>query len=162
MRKLAFILLAICGWLLVTLAIGWLAPVGAAELMDATTQGLMQAGAMFPGAQVTASPLHPTLVELAQDHAAWQAEREQLGHQGFCGRFTIIQQNIGLSAAEICAESWPEQAGDSMTAVGWEMFKCWRQSPGHWRVAAQKHRYWGGAMRQGRNGIWYATIIVAD
>ena len=105
---------------------------------------------------------HPLLMELASDHACHQAQTGRQGHQGFSQRAATIARKLGLSAAEICAESWPEQRNDSMLALGWEMFKCWRQSPGHWSVASRQHKYWGGAMRLSPNGIWYATIIVAD
>lgn len=42
---------------------------------------------------------------------------------------------------------------------GAEMFKCWKQSPGHWRTAKTRHEYFGAGMAKGSNGIWYACII---
>lgn len=133
------------------------------EPITTTAQGLIEAGKRFPGAKVCNSQPHPFLMQLATQHAKYMASVHQGGHQAFNQRFQqIISAGVGHSAAEICAESWQWQANSSMFDLGMEMFKCWRQSPGHWRTASGQHRYFGADMAQGRNGIWYACIIVAD
>lgn len=125
-------------------------------------EGLIAAGKTYPGAQVCDSEENEALMIMAQTHAAYMARVCQQGHQGFQERFDGIRAATGLSAAEICAESWPWQTEEPPEALGREMFKCWAQSPGHWRVAAASHRFYGAGMAKGRNGIWYACILVAD
>lgn len=126
-------------------------------------EGLVAAGLRFPGAQVCQSQLHPLFVQLAQQGARMQAAQGACGHPGFNGRFQqAVASGLCNSASEISAESWPWQARSSMYELGWEMFKCWRQSPGHWRTASTRHRYFGASMAQGRNGTWYGCIIVGD
>lgn len=133
----------------------------------ATTEsnsGLIAAGKAFPGAHCFDGPQHPLLQQQAQKAADYQARVCQQGHQVFMREtFRLVSQQLGLGAAEICAESWPWQSKLPYDQLGKEMFRCWRNwSPGHWRVAAKKHRYWGAAMSKGRNGIWYCAITVAD
>jgi hypothetical protein len=130
--------------------------------MSPTTQGLVDAGKKYPGAHVCESQPHPLLMKLASEQAQYQAQHQTQGHQGFPARCQKIQQAGMGSAAEICAESWPWQRDESMFNLGTEMFQCWRQSSGHWAVACRKHKWFGAEMAQGQNGIWYATIIVAD
>lgn len=123
---------------------------------------LESAGKAFPGAMVCESERHELLQTLADEHATYMARTCRQGHQRFDSRFQRIRRELNMSAAEICAESWRRQADLPLEQVGHEMFKCWRQSPGHWRTASRKHRFWGGSMAKGRNGIWYSCIIVAD
>ena len=112
---------------------------------------------------VCQSEMHPFLMQLASEHANYMARIGVQGHQEFDSRFQkIIQAGVGRTAAEICAESWDWQVSESMYALGWEMFKCWSQSPGHWSVASKKHIYFGAAMAKGSNGVWYSCIIVAN
>jgi hypothetical protein len=130
--------------------------------ISATSKGLIEAGKVYPGANVCKSEMHPFLMKLAKDQANYQASICVQGHQNFSSRFSAVQQ-AGLGhAAEICAESWPWQVNDSMLDLGYEMFKCWRQSPGHWSVASKQHRYFGADIAKGKNGIWYACIIVSN
>lgn len=125
--------------------------------------GLIASGNKYPGANVCKSEPNAILMAMAERHAKYQASICKQGHQNFDKRCAELRQTFGnFEYAEICAESWPKQANQSMEALGWEMFKCWRQSPGHWSVACKRHRYFGASMAQGRNGIWYACIIVAD
>lgn len=127
-----------------------------------TALGLIEGGGKYPGANVCKSKPHPLLMELAAKQANYQASICVQGHQNFMERFNAVQQ-AGLGhATEICAESWPWQTNDSMNDLGWEMFKCWSQSPGHWSVACKQHKYFGADMAKGRNGVYYACIIVAD
>lgn len=123
---------------------------------------LIQAGSAFPGAHVCESEPHDLLMRLAREHSQYQAERQTQGHQGFQQRFETIYRELGLYAAEICAETWDRQEFDKPLEIGTEMFRCWKGSPGHWRVASERHRWFGASVARGMNGIWYATIIVAD
>lgn len=123
-------------------------------------QGLADAG--FPGAMVCQSPPHPLLMELAAKHAMHMARVRLQSHRGFGARFAQLRKEGLGDAAEICAQSWARQADDTMQQLGYEMFKCWKQSPGHWTVASRTHKYWGGGIARGRNGIVYACILVVD
>ncbi len=133
-----------------------------ASPVSPTAQGLIDAGKKYPEAHVCQSQPHPLLMELASEQARYQAQHQTQGHEGFPVRCQKIEQAGLESAAEICAESWSWQRDESMLNLGTEMFKCWRQSSGHWAVACRKHKWFGAEMAEGRNGIWYATIIVAD
>lgn len=131
--------------------------------LSETATGLIEAGKVYPGAHVCESEIHPALMEMATRHAKYQAAHRQQGHQLFDARVAELRRTMKNSAfAEICAESWKEQKNDSKRALGDEMFKCWRQSPGHWSVACKKHQYYGADMAMDSNGVWYACIIVAD
>ena len=124
---------------------------------------LIEAGQQYRGAHVCESEQSPLLMQLAQEHATYMAKHKQLGHQYFNKRFNQIYEATKLSAAEIAAESWDRQASDPLSEIGTEMFKCWRSSRGHWKVANKKHKYFGAAMEQSnKNGIWYACIITAN
>lgn len=130
---------------------------------NAAAQGLIQAGRAYTGAHVCESKQHPGLMRLAWNHARFQANIQCQGHQNWNGRQVEARRLLGnLAFAEICAESWEWQTKDTMYNLGMEMFKCWRKSPGHWRVASKKHRFFGVGMAMGQNGIWYSCIIVGD
>lgn len=138
-------------------------PSEAAQTPPTPWLGLFHAALKFPGAMVQWSEPNAFLEQLAKEHANYMASVCVQGHQGWDSRSArVMQSGLGSTAAEIAAESWEWQRNDSMNDLGWEMFKCWRQSSGHWECASRQHRYWGGWMAQGRNGIWYADIIVAD
>jgi len=96
------------------------------------------------------------------EHADYMARVCRQGHQNFQHRFDQVQRELGMTATEICAESWPWQAQDTPQDLAREMYKCWRQSRGHWAVASRKHTYAGGYLSQGRNGVWYACLLVSD
>jgi len=137
-------------------------PVGPYGLTE-TQLGLIEAGKNFVGAHVCESTLHPSLMMMATRHALYQAAHKQQGHQLFDSRVAELRKTVNsTSFAEIAAESWKEQKSDSKRALGDEMFKCWRQSSGHWSVASKKHTFFGGDMAMDSNGVWYACIIVAD
>jgi len=125
-------------------------------------EGLRQAGLKYPGAHVCESERSELLDKLAQGHSEYQARVDVQGHQGFDRRYAKIRDTLHMGAAEICAESWDWQRNCTPLELGQEMFKCWRQSPGHWSVASRKHRFAGYGMAVGRRGVWYATILVAD
>lgn len=125
--------------------------------------GLIEAGKVFAGAHVCESEQNSILMEMATRHARYQADHNSQGHQLFQIRVEELYHTLGqYKYAEIAAESWPWQAEASMLELGNEMFKCWRQSPGHWGVASKKHKYFGADMCKGSKGLWYACILVAD
>jgi uncharacterized protein YkwD len=128
-----------------------------------TMQGLIDGGTKFLGANVQKSQTNPILMEAAAKHAQYQADHRTQGHQLWDRRYRELQAKMpGLGFAEIAAESWDWQRDNTMEQLGYEMFKCWKYSSGHWSVASKQHKYWGGSMAKGRNGIWYACVIVAD
>jgi hypothetical protein len=126
--------------------------------------GLIQAGVLYDGANVCFSTPHHLMMKLATEHAVSMAASHHQSHNGFDQRYALMQKEITdcISFAEICAESWSWQADDSMEDLGKEMFKCWEQSEGHWKIASVKHKYFGCDMKRGSNNIWYACIIVGD
>lgn len=125
-------------------------------------EGLIWAGQHFPGAQVCQSQWSPRLAQLATWGAYTCAVQGHGGHPTFNQAFQIMSQEGYRNASEINAESWPWQANAAAKDLGWEMFKCWRQSSGHWRTAGTRHRFYGAGMARSARGIWYATILVSD
>jgi hypothetical protein len=125
--------------------------------------GLIEAGKAFAGAHVCESEQQPLLMAMAARHAQYQALHNQQGHQLFQVRVEELYSTLGRYVySEIAAESWPWETEASMLELGTGMFKSWVQSPGHWRVASKKHKYFGGDMSKGSKGLWYACILVAD
>lgn len=125
--------------------------------------GLIEAGKIFAGAHVCESEQHPILMEMAARHAKYQADHNQQGHQLFQLRVEELYSTLGqYKYAEIAAESWVWQVEATMLELGTEMFKSWRQSPGHWGIASKKHKYFGADIAKGSKGIWYACILTAD
>jgi len=137
--------------------------VSAPQVLSVEMQGLIDGGNAYVGAKVQNSTPHPVLIAAATAAAEDQARRCLQGHHDWDRRFRKLQVELpGMTPAEICAESWYDQRNDSPAELGYEMFKCWHWSPGHWNVAKRQHTYWGGSMAKGQNGIWYSCIIVAD
>ena len=125
--------------------------------------GLIISGNKYPGANVCKSEPNAVLMAMAERHAKYQASICVQGHQNFDRRCAELRQTFGnFEYAEICAESWPEQVNCTSEELGHELFKCWAQSPGHWKVACKQHRYFGASMACGKNGIFYGCIIVCD
>lgn len=102
---------------------------------------------------------HPTLAAGATQHASYQANVGQQGHQNFETRFHSLSAAAGSGVSEVCAESWP---GQNMIDSCLDCVASWRHSPGHWRGVSGRHRAFGYDIRRGRNGIWYGTGIFAD
>jgi len=100
------------------------------------------------------------LVDEARSHSEYQAQIRLQGHHQWGSRFQRINAKLpsGLSACEVCAESWP---GESLVEAAIECVRCWRSSSGHWSIVRAQHRVWGYDMKRGRNGVWYATGIFA-
>jgi len=132
--------------------------------IDITAQALIDAGRDYPKARVCDSPLDSTLMVAAQNQAEYQAKRRQQGHQLWDKRIKVLHKKFpSYNFQEICAESWDDETNDPLYYIGWGMFKAWAYYPtGHWDVVKQRHDMFGAGMALGRDGIWYACIIVGD
>lgn len=92
----------------------------------------------------------------AQSHSEYQARIRRQGHHHWDSRFHRISGLLGCTAREVCAESWP---GQGLLEAAIECVRCWRLSSGHWSAVRARNRAFGYDMKQGANGIWYATGI---
>jgi hypothetical protein len=108
----------------------------------------------------TASQLDADLLKEAQNHSQYQADIRLQGHHFWDSRFHRIISRLpaGLSAREVCAESWP---GENLVEAAIECVRCWRLSDGHWSAVRAANRSFGYDMKRGSNGVWYATGIFA-
>ena len=106
----------------------------------------------------TGGRINPNLVGEAESHSRYQARIRLQGHHRWPARFRRINTKLpsGLTASEVCAESWP---GENLVEAAIECVRCWRLSKGHWSAVRAFHRLYGYDMKRGRNGIWYATGI---
>jgi hypothetical protein len=100
----------------------------------------------------------PYLLEEAEGHSEYQAKICVQGHHNWGSRFKRIISRFtgGITASEVCAESWP---GDSLVEAAIECVRCWRLSSGHWSAVRARCTYFGYDMKRGKNGVWYATGI---
>ena len=127
------------------------------------SEALIEAGLRFPGAHICESKKHPLLMQLCSEHSQYMADHHKQGHQNFSERYDTISKILKCNASEICAESWDRQKDDPLPVIADEMFKCWKSSSGHWKIASQKHTFFGGDMCQNKeNGVWYSCMLVAD
>jgi hypothetical protein len=95
----------------------------------------------------------------SESHSRYQANLGVQGHHDWDTRFHRINARFaGLTAQEVCAESWP---GQDLVDAAFECVDSWRQSPGHWSAVRSRHHFFGFDMKRGRNGIWYGTGIFA-
>jgi hypothetical protein len=106
----------------------------------------------------------PVLLDEATSHSNHQARIRNQGHHNWGYRFQRILGRLsgrgGYGApVEIVAESWP---GQGLTDACVDCIQSWRQSSGHWRNVRTPHGSYGYDIRQGANGIWYATGIFAN
>jgi len=103
---------------------------------------------------------HPVLQKAAEEHAAFQARVMVQGHQLWSMRVLKLRGMMPECSefSEVCADSWPYQ--DAEDAVR-EIYRLWKQSPRHWDRVNGACTYWGYAMAQGENGVWYACGIMA-
>jgi hypothetical protein len=124
-----------------------------------TQRALIYAIRTHPDAPASANgSFDPMLAKEAERHSLHQARIQLQGHHNWDRRFRRINAALpsGLTACEVCAESWP---GESMVEAAIECVNSWRQSPGHWKAVSQACPVYGYDMKRGRNGIWYATGI---
>ncbi len=106
----------------------------------------------------TSGELDANLLEEAESHSEYQARIRLQGHHFWESRFHRIVARLpgGLSAREVCAESWP---GENLVEAAIECVRCWRLSDGHWSAVRAASRFFGYDMKRGSNGVWYATGI---
>ena len=106
----------------------------------------------------TKGQFHPVLAEEAESASEYQARIGRQGHHFWETRFHRINARLphGLTASEVCAESWP---GQGLLESAIECVRCWRLSSGHWSAVRAEHRCYGYDIKRGSNGIWYATGI---
>lgn len=106
----------------------------------------------------TAGTPDPYLLEEARQHSLYQARIRVQGHHFWERRFHQINARLpaGLTACEVCAESWP---GQGLVEAAIECVRSWRYSSGHWEAVSSYHPRYGYDIQQGANGIWYATGI---
>ena len=94
----------------------------------------------------------------AESHSDHQARIRRQGHHQWGHRFQRIIARLpaGMTASEVCAESWP---GQNLVEAAIECVRSWRFSSGHWSAVRARHRFYGYDMKLGSNGVWYATGI---
>ncbi len=109
-----------------------------------------------PGSALGQCDAH--LLQEAESHSENQARMELQGHHCWETRFHRINAILpcGLTAKEVCAESWP---GQGLVESAVECVRCWRCSSGHWAAVCGRHPVFGYDMKRGANGVWYATGI---
>ncbi len=103
----------------------------------------------------------PVLLSEVREHSNYQAQVHVQGHQDWESRFhRIISKLLGRGKpglpVEVVAESWPDQ--DLMDSCV-DCVASWRQSDGHWAAVKAQQASYGYDIREGTNGIWYATGI---
>jgi hypothetical protein len=103
----------------------------------------------------------PVLLSEAAGHSNYQAQNHSLGHQGWGSRFQriigkLLGRGIPSSPTEVVAESWP---GEDLMDSCVDCVDSWRQSSGHWSQVRSQQASYGYDIRQGDDGIWYATGI---
>lgn len=96
------------------------------------------------------------LANEAASHSNHQAAILLQGHHNWDNRFQRISANVGGTAQEVVAESWPNE---NLVEACIDCVDSWRQSPGHWGAVRTRHSLFGYDIKCGRNGIWYATGI---
>ena len=97
----------------------------------------------------------PIVVQMATEHALYQAERGYLTHVNFGVRSYRAKEVLGGgSPAEICAQS---QSGVGLFEGAIGCMRAWRYSSAHWSIARKSQTYYGYDMVLGNNGAWYAV-----
>jgi hypothetical protein len=107
---------------------------------------------------------NPVLLSEATDHSDYQAQIHVQGHQDWESRFhrilgKLFRRGEPGMPVEVVAESWPDQ--DLMDSCV-DCVASWRQSPGHWDAVKARQASYGYDIREGTNGIWYATGIFRE
>ena len=142
----------------------WYTPERMAVILDLPPGTLTQRTLIYA---VRTHPDHPAstdgelssdLAGEAESHSQYQADLRVQGHHHWDSRFRRIIARLpgGLTAKEVCAESWP---GENLVEAAVECVRCWRTSDGHWSAVRAPQRLFGYDMKRGANGVWYATGI---
>ena len=128
---------------------------------DTSPAGLLIAAGRKLGVKsIVDSQQNPFMMMLANKHAIEQADVCFQSHNGFDQRAAdVMKLQPEAEVEEIVAESWKDQT-DVQAAD--DAYKCWRQSPGHWKACNSPHTWYGYSMARGRNGIWYSSGIFAN
>ncbi|WP_455387610.1 hypothetical protein [Petrachloros mirabilis] len=124
---------------------------------------IVAAAKVYPGVRFYEHAMRdPILVEMAQQNANTMARTNLQNHWNWERRFQYLLGRFGMRGAEVCAETWPEQANASAEEIGKEFFDCWRYSTGHWSVVSRPHKRFGDGLARSNRGIWYGCLIVTD
>jgi hypothetical protein len=128
--------------------------------LSETTELLIKAGQSLDVLSMKTGVCHPLLQQVAQEHADWQAQHDQMGHHAWGGRshklFVALPEFTGFR--EVAAYS-----GYRAPQVAKNLFESWRKSPDHWVWVNGPCAIWGYAMAQSKKtGLWYACAIFAD
>ena len=109
----------------------------------------------------TRNNFHRVLAGEAESHSLHQANILTQGHHNWQQRFQRMNGRLplGMSAREVCAESWP---GQDLLDSAIECVHSWRQSEGHWQAVSSEQDLFAYDMKRGSNGVWYATGIFAS
>jgi hypothetical protein len=142
----------------------WYAPEQMAVILDLppgtlTQRTLIYAVRTHPDQPAsTEGEMNADLSAEAESHSRYQADIRLQGHHQWGSRFQRIIARLpgGMTAREVCAESWP---GENLVEAAIDCVQCWRQSSGHWSAVSARNPYFGYDMQRGTNGIWYATGI---
>jgi len=142
----------------------WYTPERMAVILDLppgtlTQRTLIYAVRIHPDKPASANgELSSDLLGEAQSHSQHQADIRLQGHHQWGSRFQRIVARLpgGLTAREVCAESWP---GENLVEAAVECVRCWRLSDGHWSAVRARNNCFGYDMKRGANGVWYATGI---
>lgn len=139
-----------------------------------TDSELTKAAKYYPGVRYIEGQRNSLLDSLAQTYSNEMAainsqsrnktRRNPMGegHFGVEARYAKIRQDLGMKGNEVTAESWYWQSNSPMNEVAKGMFDSWQQSSGHWNVVSKPHKLYGDGLAKSKQGIWYATILVAD
>lgn len=135
---------------------------------------LVDAARIYPGVRFYEGRRDSWLTQVAQKYSeemaainsqsinkSWRNPMGE-GHFGVEQRYADIRQKLGMKGNEVTAESWYWQSNSSMNKIAEGMFDAWKYSSGHWNVVSKPHKLYGDGLAKSRQGIWYATIIVAD
>ena len=128
---------------------------------------LVKAAKLYKNVRFYEGQRHNLLVELAEDYSSQMAAINSqsyrgVGHFGVEKRYLEIKKKLGLKGNEVTAESWYWKSNYPIDIISKEMFDSLNYSSGHWAIVSKPHKFYGDAIAKSNQGIYYATIIVAD
>jgi hypothetical protein len=130
------------------------------EILMAADKLLVKAGLDLGVLSLKTGRLNPTLQQMAQAHAAFQAEFAEMGHQRWESRSGLLFKQLPeyTGFREVCAYSGYEQIKAAQN-----IFNSWRQSRHHWPWVNGRCDIWGYGMAFSTvSNLWYACGIFAD